>query len=412
MSARVVRLRFRIGALAVLSILLLYWSCSAPIEPTVLLISLDGFRWDYLDRGLTPNLDRLAAEGVRAEGLTPVFPSKTFPNHYSIVTGLYPQNHGIVANIFYDPVLRADFRAGREDSVTDGRWWGGEPIWVTAEKQGRKSAPLFWPGVEAEIAGVRPSYWKKYDHDLPHQEQVDIVLSWLELPEDERPTFLTAYFWTTDTVGHRYGPDSDEISEGIRRADEAVGLILTGLEERDLLTHVNLIVVSDHGMTEVHPSRSIFLDDLVDLSRVQVDDWAPLVPLRPEASYEDECYGRLKQATEPMAVFRRQEMPERLHFRANPRIAPIMLLAEEGWTITTRSRFEENARNWGIGAHGFDNELPSMQGIFLAHGPSFKAGTTIERFENIHIYELMAHLLGVEPASNDGDFEVLEPILR
>ncbi|MQY62801.1 MAG: alkaline phosphatase family protein, partial [Calditrichaeota bacterium] len=185
------------------------------LKPTVLLISLDGFRWDYLEKADTPNLDRLVSTGAKARALIPAFPTKTFPNHYTIITGLYPENHGIIANTMFDPAYGDTFMLSKRETVSDGRWYGGEPLWVTAEKQGRISATLFWPGSEAEIGGVRPTYWYQYDHDLPHADRINQILAWLDLPPDRRPIFITLYFPDTDDQGHRFGPDSQELATAI-----------------------------------------------------------------------------------------------------------------------------------------------------------------------------------------------------
>jgi predicted AlkP superfamily pyrophosphatase or phosphodiesterase len=217
------------------------------LKPTVILISLDGFRADYLKKYSAPNLGRLAAEGVRARWLIPSFPSLTFPNHYAIATGLYPQDNGIVDNSIYDPVTESSFSMSNDEAVRDGRWWWGEPIWITAEKQGQRAGVYFFPGSEAEIEGVRPTYWKHYDGKVPNSERVDTVLSWLDLPATQRPTFFALYFSDVDTAGHDSGPDSEGVGNAVARVDETVGRLMQGLEERNLYDRINIIVVSDHG---------------------------------------------------------------------------------------------------------------------------------------------------------------------
>ncbi len=382
-------------------------------EPAVLLISLDGFRWDYRHSTETPILDQLAAEGVEAEGLIPVFPSKTFPNHYSIVTGLYPENHGIVSNNMYDAQLDASFSLRNREAVEDGRWWEGEPLWVTAAKQGQKSAALFWPGSEAQIGGVRPDYWERFDTTIPSRERVDRVLAWLDLPAKERPAFISLYFSEADGAGHGHGPGSPEQREAVRRLDAELGRLVEGLRARDLLQRVNLIVVSDHGMAEVSPDRVILLDDYLDLSRVRVVDWTPLAGLIPSDDYSDQAYRALKGAHPHLQVFRKEEMPERFHYRKHPRIPPLLALADEGWMILSRRRLAQiEEHNFPRGAHGYDNQLRSMQGIFLAHGPAFRQGLRVEPFLAIHVFPLLAHLLNLEAPRCDGDLEVVRPFLK
>jgi predicted AlkP superfamily pyrophosphatase or phosphodiesterase len=257
------------------------------LQPTVILISIDGFRWDYLEKAELPNFQRLIKTGVRARAMIPAFPTKTFPNHYTIVTGLYPEHHGIVANTMYDPEFDAKFSMSNRDAVKDGRWWGGEPLWVTAEKQGQISATLFWPGSEAEILGVRPTHWRVYDDDFPNAGRVDTVLAWLDLPAARRPTFLTLYFSDVDHAGHNNSLDSPEVKTAIQDVDALLGRLLAGLENRKIFARVNIIVVSDHGMAEAKSDQVIYLDDYLDLSQVEIVDWSPVVALRPRPGDKD-----------------------------------------------------------------------------------------------------------------------------
>ncbi len=381
-------------------------------ESGLILISLDGFRWDYMEKADTPNLDRLVANGVKAEGLTPVFPSKTFPNHYSVVTGLYAENHGIVANNMYDPVFGSSFSLGNQEAMQDGRWWGGEPIWVTVEKQGKIAATYFWPGSEAEISGYRPTHYVPYDGSVPNRDRVNQVLTWLDLPEDERPSFLTLYFSDTDSRGHQYGPDSPEVAQAIAHVDSMLGLLLAGLSERNLDDKLNIIVTSDHGMARTSPERVVFLDDYVSLDEVHVVDWTPVVMIRPNEGEEDNVYNSLADKHPNLKVYRKNEVPDRLHFNDHYRIPEIIGIADEGWSITSHSYFERSEHRFSGAAHGYDNRLKSMLGIFIAHGPAFNNGLVVDAFENIHIYNLMASILELEPATNDGDLDVVKGMLR
>lgn len=379
-------------------------------DPILLLVSIDGFRHDYLERYRPPNLQRLARQGVRAGGLVPVFPSKTFPNHYTLVTGLWPEHHGIVTNTFYDPEWDEWFSRSRGSGLTDGKWWGGQPIWVAAARQGVKSATCFWPGSEAEIDGARPSYWRAYDTRMPGAQRVDQVLEWLDLPDAERPRFITLYFGQLDHTGHRTGPDSTETAKTVQRVDRYLGQLLQGLEERDLLGRVDLIVVSDHGMTAASPDRVIYLEDYIDLRRVLVVRGTPLAMLFPRGDDEDVLYAALRDAHPHLSVYRRDETPQAWHYRSNRRIAPLIAVADEGWHVSDRR--SEDGFDFGGGAHGYDPGLRSMHGLFVAHGPAFKRGVTVPEVHAIDLYALMTEILGLQPAPHDGDLENLRPLLR
>lgn len=379
------------------------------LRPTVILISLDGFRSDYLEKYEAPNLRSLAREGVQAKWMSPAFPTKTFPNHYTIVTGLYPQNHGIVENNVFDASFNATLTMDDRKEVQDGRWWLGEPIWVTAEKQGQRSAPFFWPGSEAEIKGARGTYWLPYDVKLANEARVDMVLSRLDLPPGERPTFLSLYFSDVDHAGHEFSPDSAETREAVRKVDIGLGRLIDGLKSRGIFEQVNLIIVSDHGMATQDPNNAIILDELVDTKKLanKVLWTGEIVSIFPKDGKEDAIYKTLKARLPRQAkVYRKAEMPARLHYSNSPRIAPLLVLPEEGWILMTRKRYQERPENRkkGLrGGHGYDNQLESMRAIFIAHGSAFKKGSLIEPFENIHVYNVMTRILGLTPAPNDGN---------
>ncbi|MFQ5570353.1 MAG: ectonucleotide pyrophosphatase/phosphodiesterase [Rhodothermales bacterium] len=381
------------------------------LAPTIILVSLDGFRWNYLDQYAPPVLTRLAAEGVRAERLIPVFPTKTFPNHYTLVTGLYPEHHGIVGNSMYDPDFDISFRMSDREAVQDERWWRGEPIWITLENQGQKSAPFFWVGSEVEIQGVRPSYWMPFDESIPAAERVEQILTWLDLPPDQRPTFLTLYFSDLDSKSHRFGPDSNETVQAVRDVDRYLGRLVDGLEQRGLYHHVNLIVVSDHGMVATSSERVLILDDYIDLDDVHLVTTDPVVMLRPVEGKMEAVYNALKAAPH-LSVYRREEIPDELHYRAHRRITPIVGIADEGWRIATRNAYTRNPSRFDGGMHGYDHRLVSMHTLFVARGPAFAQGLTVEPFANIHVYPLMTSILGVEPAPNDGDLGAVRHLLR
>ena len=381
----------------------------------VLLVSLDGFRWDYVDRPEAVRLRELAARGVRAERLIPVFPSKTFPNHYSIVTGLTPARHGIVANTMKDPVL-GTFRLSDPAAQAEPRWWGGEPIWVTAEKQGRRAAALFWPGSEARIQGVQPTWWSRYEHDLPNAERIRRVLDWLALPADSGPALIAMYFPDVDDAGHASGPDSPAVGIAIARVDSAVGALVDGIARLGLTDVVNVIVVSDHGMVATSPDRVIVLDDYVDLTTVDVVDWTPVAMIAPRAGDEERVYAALHGKHPRLQVFRKGELPARWEFndKSNPRITPIVAVADEGWTIASRAQVERwRAASWtGGGAHGYAPELVTMGATFIATGPGIARGSVVAPFRNIHLYALMARLLGLQTADTQGSVDSVRAVLR
>ncbi|MGB3507993.1 MAG: ectonucleotide pyrophosphatase/phosphodiesterase [Microcoleaceae cyanobacterium] len=410
-------------AILLLSIVLLVSGCKSAeqvevgqikddLKPTVILISLDGFRWDYFQKTDTPYLDYLSATGVKAKSLIPVFPSKTFPNQYTIATGLFPENHGIISNKMYDPKLEAKFSLGDRSSVEDSRWWGGEPIWVTAEKQGQISATLFWPGSEAPVKGISPTYWEKYDASLSYNKRVEKALNWLRLPVEKRPTFIALYFNEPDSKGHQYGPDSKEVENTIREVDNTVGLLLEALKQEKVLNKINIIVTSDHGMTSISKDRIIYLDDYIDLEAVDIIDWSPVLALHPHNGNKEEIYNALVNANPHFKVYYKEDIPERFHFRNHHRITPIIGIAEEGWSISSHGLVNTLKSQFVRGNHGYDYQLPSMHGIFIASGPSFKKGLVVESFQNIQIYNLMAKFLNLKPAPNDGNFDSVQAMLR
>jgi predicted AlkP superfamily pyrophosphatase or phosphodiesterase len=379
------------------------------LDPTVILISLDGFRWDYLGRTPTPTMDRLMARGVRARWMVPVFPSLTFPNHYSIVTGLYPEHHGIVGNEFEDSAGVQRFSLHDSMAVRDSRWWGGEPLWVTAERQGVHAGSYFWPGSEATIAGVRPSFVTRFDNRVPGQERVDAILGWLDLPREQRPRFVTMYFSNADQAGHRYGPDSPQVVDAVRAVDSLIGLLVTGLERHGILDQVNIVIVSDHGMAATSPDRAIYVDDYVDPERLDIVYTNAVLFARPRGGDAADLARALGRAPH-LSVYLRGEVPERLHYRANPRITEIVGIADEGWLVGTRAAAA--AHGFPSGEHGYDNALTSMRAIFIAAGPAFKRGYTAEAFQNIHVYDLLCAVLGLTPAPNDGSLDSTSALLR
>jgi predicted AlkP superfamily pyrophosphatase or phosphodiesterase len=388
------------------------------LQPTVILISLDGFRSDYLTLYRPHNLMSLAAEGVRARWMIPSFPSKTFPNHYTIATGLYPQDHGIVENNIYDPPYKEIFTLSDRKQVENSRWWLGEPIWVTAEKQNQRTASIFYPGTEGEIAGVRPTFWKKYDEKMSNDARVDAILSWFDLPRGERPTFFALYFSDTDDAGHEFGPVSKQTKAAVARLDQAIGRLVEGLKARRIFKQVNMIVVSDHGMAPVRLSNAILLDKLFDTSLTERIFWTrELVSIFPKPGNENQVYETLKRRLPPQAhIYRKTEMPPRFHYSRSPRIAPLLVVPREGWILTDSKTFA-NLQAMGEtervkGGHGYDNRLPSMRAIFIAHGEAFKKAKVVGPFENVEVYNIMTRILGLKPAPNDGDYAAAKAVLK
>ncbi len=378
----------------------------AKTKQAVVLISLDAFRWDYLDRPPAKNLRALAARGVRAERMVPSYPSLTFPNHYTIVTGLYPEHHGIVANNISDSVL-GEFRMSDTTAVRNPAWWGGEPIWVTAIRQGLRAGSVFWPGSEAPIEGVLPSRYMRFDDKFSETARVDSVLTWLTLPGREAMSLVTLYYSDVDHAGHAYGPATPQVDSAIAQVDSMVGLVVKGIAARGLSDRVNVIVVADHGMAAIAPERSIFLDDYIDMKDVTMIDWGPIGAMRPKPGKLAAVYAKLHNVSSHFAVYHKADVPARFHYNKNPRITPLVLIAQDGWTITTHTRRPPSG-----GAHGYDNQLLDMGALFVAAGPAFKQGITVTPFQNIHVYDLLCSILGLKPAPNDGSVDSTGMMLK
>ena len=393
--------------LAVVAAVVAIWvaSLAAQASPILILISFDGWRWDYTDRASVPNLKALAARGVRSEGLIPSFPTVTFPNHYTIVTGLLPDHHGIVGNAMFDRTIGPQKFTMSSATARDPRWWGGEPIWATAMKQGRKSAAMFWPGSEA----IKPTYWRPFDDGVSNDDRVKQVLDWLKLPEGERPSFNTLYFSEVDHAGHDHGPDSPEVLEAASHLDEALGKLLAGVDALGLTARTTFVVVSDHGMTQTSKERLIYLDDYVDPSDIEVVEWSPNVSINVKgvnsAAAVDALHRRLSGRHPALHVYKKENLPASLQYGSHPRVPAIVGIAEKGWTITTHLRaaalrviFKKYA-----GAHGYDPRHRDLHGLFVAAGPRVRRGYAAPGLRNIHLYEFMCALLDLKPARNDGD---------
>lgn len=393
----------------------LFSGCAGPTErratPPLILVSLDAFRWDYSANhpAETPNLRQLSRDGVTARGLIPVFPSNTFPNHYTIVTGLYPAHHGIINNEFFDPGLGEVFHYNRAASVRESYWWRGEPIWVTAIKQGRPAATSFWVGSEAAVGGVRPTFWKTFDAKVPYAQRLDELMGWLHLPPAQRPAVITFYLEETNSIGHKFGLDSPELIAAIKLQDDRIGQLRERLRADGIAA--NLIIVSDHGLTPISPQRIILLDDFLKQSDVQLDFDGPVAGLRPLVGNVDSMLRALAPLQHAKA-YRTEDLPARLHVTADTRQPPVWIVPDEGWEVYFRSKFNTYRDSFNHGEHGYDPAFSSMHGIFIASGPSFRRGVELPEVENIHIYNLLCAALGLKPAPNDGDDRLVKTVLR
>ncbi|KAG0096229.1 hypothetical protein BGZ93_004837 [Podila epicladia] len=374
-------------------------------EPTIIVLSYDGLRADYLERGLTPTMLSVGEQGIKAEFMQPSFPTLTFPNHYTMCTGLYPTSHGIVANMFHDPALNEDFNYRIPEKSWDPKWWGGEPIWETAVRQNQRSGVIMWPGGEA-MRAVQPTYHVRHKSSTPVQAKMDTLLEWLDKPTEERPTVMTVYISEVDTAGHHYGPDSKRLQKALTQVDTALASLIDGIHARNLDKIVNLLLVSDHGMSYVTETQSIYYDDYIDTSELVLEE-----SLQPHLGIHTkdpkrlhELYQTLKAAQVkdnlPFKVYYREDIPARYHYSTNPRIAPVVVLADPGYVMTRRDMDVAV-----VGVHGWDHEMEEMRAIFLASGPAFpQHAQPLPAFENVELYEIMARTVGlkVREGATDG----------
>ncbi len=380
-----------------------------PDDTYLVVLSMDGFRWDYAGRVATPNLDYIAQNGVIAEYVIPAFPSNTFPNHYTMATGLYPDNHGIVNNNFYCPELDMTYRMRDRESVENGIFYGGEPVWVTAEKQGVTSASYFWVGSEAPVQGIQPTYWKTYTTADPFGDRIDTVAYWLQLPEEQRPRLVMFYFHEPDSQGHRTGPDSREIDELVMELDSLVGVFIQKMKELPIADRLNIIVTSDHGMTERSMERYIDLEKYIERDWIDIAFGGnPVMFWRPVEGMKDRVYNALKDV-ENMYIWRAGELPERLNFGHNPRALDLVVLADSGWSIGWGEPVE---RFYTGGGHGWDNAKKDMHTIFYAMGPAFRENHVHPPIETVDLYPLITRIMGLEPAKVDGKAERTEGMLK
>uniref|UniRef100_A0A8C5UNT0 Ectonucleotide pyrophosphatase/phosphodiesterase family member 7 n=1 Tax=Microcebus murinus TaxID=30608 RepID=A0A8C5UNT0_MICMU len=382
----------------------------------LLLVSFDGFRWDYDQDVDTPNLDAMARDGVKARYMTPAFVTMTSPCHFTLVTGKYIENHGVVHNMYYNTATKLKLPYYTTLGIT--RWWdnGSVPIWITAQRQGLKAGSFFYPGGNVTYQGAAVTLSRKegalhnYKNETEWRANVDTVMQWLT---EEDLDLVTLYFGEPDSTGHRYGPESQERKEMVEQVDRTVGYLRESIERYHLSSVLNLIVTSDHGMTTVNKNAS----DLVELHKfpnftfgdIQFEllDYGPNGMLVPKAGMLEKVYDALKDAHPRLHVYKKESFPASFHYANNPRITPLLMYSDPGYVIHGRLNVQFNN-----GEHGFDNGDMDMKTIFRAVGPSFKTGLEVEPFESVHVYELMCHLLGIVPEANDGHLGTLLPMLR
>ena len=374
-------------------------------SPYVILISVDGLRHDYIKKYNPPTLSKIKENGLAAESLIPIFPSKTFPNHYSIVTGMYAENHGLISNSFYDPNLKKTYSLGNREAVENGVWYDGEPIWITAKKNNMVSASYFWVGSEANIKGMHPDYYLKYDHKIPGETRVDKVIEWLELPADERPHFITLYFSEVDSAGHDFGPNSKEVKTALFNVDDYINRLSTKIKKFDF--PINIIIVSDQGMTEISNKHKVILPSEIENNpkiNIVGKGALSLIYIK-DNSLIQSTYENLKNIN-GIDVYLKKDIPANYHFKNNSRIPEIIISPKMPYYIAAEKK------NIQGGTHGYDPINKDMHGIFMAIGPNIKS-QSIKSFENIHIYPFITKLLGINYDHQiDGDPSVLNNFLK
>lgn len=376
--------------------------------PYVVMVSLDGFRWDYDSIYGTPVLDDMADKGVMAVRLIPSFPTKTFPNHYAIATGLYPDHNGIVNNSFYAPDLDLVYRIGDRTMVSNGAFYGGEPIWITAHKAGLKTASFYWVGSEAPIMGMQPDFWKPFDEEVAFSDRVDTVITWLSLPERKRPHLVTLYFEEPDAVSHVYGPLSSETGAVVRSLDSLMGVLREGISKLPHAKKINLIVLSDHGMAEIDTSRYNYIFDTLPQTLVKrIYGGSPVWAVEPVEGMTDSVLYYLN-IQHGMKAYRREDLPAHLHYGTHPRVPAVVLIADPGWVAGLRPK----PSGYNRGDHGYDWKFRDVHSIFYAEGHAFRKGFTVDTLYNVDVYNIISGILNLTPAPNDGNRERILPLFR
>lgn len=379
-------------------------------SPYLIVLSMDGFRYDYSDSVNTPHLDEIAKMGVRADAMQTSFPSKTFPNHYTLATGLTPNHHGIVNNNFYAPDLEMNYSPQRRSAVQDGRFYLGEPIWNTAMKQGLKTASYFWIGSEANIQGMHPNYWKVYDGKVDFKHRIDTVIHWLNLPITDRPNLIMWYVHEPDNIGHAYGPHSSQTDSVVAAMDNLLAYFMQQLKQQPMADSVNIIITSDHGMANISAENCVALDQYVkDEWLLHIKGGNPIYNLAVAPNCKDSIMAALSQAEGVLCYDNSLvSTQDYLQYGSNPRCLDLTVLADIGYSIKACSLPKLSSK----GTHGYHPKHQEMDAIFYAYGPSFKKAYQQPRFRNTAVYELMCHLLSIKPAPNNGDFESVKGMLK
>lgn len=375
---------------------------------TTVIISLDGFRWDYPDKSSTPNLDRIAKSGVKAVSLIPSFPSKTFPNHYTIATGLVPDHHGLVNNSFFNPVIGKPYSMGNQHSRFDPAYYGGEPIWITAQNQGIKTASFFWVGTDVAIQGKHPDLWKTYDGQIPFIQRIDTIISWLSLPFAERPKLIMGYYEEPDLTGHDYGPDDLRTLQVAHDVDSLIGILFDRIKQLPDNKTINLIIVSDHGMGTISSTRNVCIKDYIsDSWPLRIEGGNPVFNIYADKFWTDSVFTILKEVPH-ISVWKPSEVPKHLNYGTNPNIGSLIVVADSAWSLTMR---KPSIKTDG-GTHGYDISNTDMHAIFYATGPAFRVNYVQPSFSNTDIYLLLAKILGLSPAKTDGNINDIIEMLK
>jgi len=385
-----------------------YSNAQCTSQQTTVILSLDGFRWDYPQKTNTPALDLIAKEGVKAVSLIPSFPSKTFPNHYTIATGLVPDHHGLVNNAFFDRIMDKPYAIGNKEARFNPDFYGGEPIWITAQNQGLITASFYWVGTDVAIHGKHPDYWKMYDESVPFIQRIDTIIKWLSLPASQQPQLVMGYYHEPDGIGHEYGPDDPRTLKRVSELDSLTGILYQRIKQLPNADCINFIVVSDHGMGPISSERNIALRTYIPENwPVRIEGGNPNFNLYAEGAWIDSSYAVLKKAGH-LQVWKPAEVPEHLNYGNNPRVGDIIVVADSAWTVT----LNKSKESYTGGTHGYDIKNTDIHAIFYAAGPAFKQNYVHPSFQNTDIYPLLAKLLGILPAQTDGNLEHVIDMLK
>lgn len=391
----------------ILGTILTFLNSCAPEKPRyVVVLSVDGFRWDYPSKAHTPTLDSLGKAGIRST-FRPSYPSNTFPNHYSMATGLHPDHHGLVNNNFYAEDIDSIYSMSNSHAVANPSFYGGEPIWNTAQKQGLKAASFYWVGSETAIQNMQPYIWKPFDGSVPFITRADSVISWLKRPEETRPQLIMWYYEEPDAIAHYAGTDSVATLDKVVEIDLVLNHFFNQARQLDIFEQIDFIVLSDHGMANYYPENYVNLNDYLPRDSFRFAFDGVPTTLYPKEGYTDEAM-KILQTVPHVTAYRKEDIPEKYIYGTHPRIGEIVVMPDIG----TYLHFREQSRTYFGSTHGYDNFAPEMQAIFYAAGPSFKKDTEVPPMANVNLYLLIARLLGIEPAPNDGDDAVIQQLLK